>query len=75
MHPSIHPSVRLSIRPSIPFRCLQAILLSTHSMEEAQAMGSRVAIMTGGVLRCIGTAKQLHLACVRPALVLCVLCV
>ena len=37
-----------------------AVLLSTHSMEEAQAVASRVAILTAGVLRCVGTTRQLH---------------
>ena len=41
---------------------VQSILLSTHSMEEATAVGTRVAILTGGTLQCVGTARELHLA-------------
>ena len=41
-----------------------AIVLTTHAMAEAEALGTRVAILTrreretggGGTLRCIGTA-------------------
>jgi ABC-type multidrug transport system ATPase subunit len=39
-----------------PGRC---IVLTTHSMEEADALCSRIGIMTNGALRCIGT--PLHL--------------
>ena len=41
---------------------VQAIMLSTHSMEEAQAVGKRVAIMTGGHMQCVGTPRELHVA-------------
>ena len=37
----------------------RAIILTTHSMEEADALCSRIGIMAGGELRCIGS--QLHL--------------
>jgi ABC-type multidrug transport system ATPase subunit len=35
------------------------ILLTTHSMEEAEALCSRIGIMAKGSLRCIGTAQHL----------------
>ena len=37
----------------------KAIILTTHSMEEADALSTRVGIMASGTLRCIGS--QLHL--------------
>ena len=33
----------------------RAIILTTHSMEEADALCSRIGIMANGELRCIGT--------------------
>lgn len=37
----------------------RAIVLTTHSMEEADILGDRVAIMARGKLRCIGTPIHL----------------
>jgi ABC-type multidrug transport system ATPase subunit len=37
----------------------RVIILTTHSMEEADALGDRVAIMAQGELRCIGTSLHL----------------
>ncbi|KAF9911846.1 hypothetical protein EC991_002149 [Linnemannia zychae] len=37
----------------------RTIILTTHSMEEADILSDRIAIMTNGLLRCIGT--NLHL--------------
>jgi ABC-type multidrug transport system ATPase subunit len=37
----------------------RVILLTTHSMEEADVLASRIAIMSGGKLRCLG--NSLHL--------------
>lgn len=37
----------------------RAIILTTHSMEEADILGDRIAIMARGVLRCIGTSIRL----------------
>ncbi|KAK9104978.1 hypothetical protein Scep_021822 [Stephania cephalantha] len=37
----------------------QASILTTHSMEEADILGDRVAIMAKGKLRCIGTSIRL----------------
>ncbi|KAH7282435.1 hypothetical protein KP509_35G030600 [Ceratopteris richardii] len=37
----------------------RAIILTTHSMEEADILGDRIAIMTRGVMRCIGTPIRL----------------
>jgi len=35
------------------------ILLTTHSMEEADALGEKIAIMRNGSLRCVGTPQHL----------------
>jgi ABC-type multidrug transport system ATPase subunit len=35
------------------------LLLTTHSMEEADVLGDRVAVFAGGRLRCLGTALHL----------------
>jgi ABC-type multidrug transport system ATPase subunit len=45
---------RLSLREG---RC--AVLLTTHSMAEAQALCSRIGIMTAGRLRCLGSPQHL----------------
>eukprot|EP00270_Netrium_digitus_P003854 TRINITY_DN1466_c0_g1_i1.p1 TRINITY_DN1466_c0_g1~~TRINITY_DN1466_c0_g1_i1.p1 ORF type:complete len:971 (+),score=291.84 TRINITY_DN1466_c0_g1_i1:469-3381(+) len=37
----------------------RAIILTTHSMEEADILGDRIAIMAKGRLRCIGTSLHL----------------
>lgn len=37
----------------------RAIVLTTHSMEEADILGDRVAIMAKGSLRCLGSALRL----------------
>jgi ABC-type multidrug transport system ATPase subunit len=37
----------------------RAIILTTHSMEEADVLCSRIAVMTKGVLRCIGQQVRL----------------
>lgn len=36
-----------------------AVILTTHSMEEADALCSRIAIQASGQLRCLGTPQQL----------------
>jgi len=36
-----------------------AVLLTTHSMEEAEYLSTKMAIMIGGEFNCIGTAQQL----------------
>ena len=36
-----------------------AVVLTTHSMEEAEALCSRVGIMVGGRLRCLGSCQHL----------------
>jgi ABC-type multidrug transport system ATPase subunit len=36
-----------------------SVILTTHSMEECEALCPRIAIMAGGNLRCIGSAQQL----------------
>merc|ERR1712019_233674 len=35
------------------------VVLTTHSMEEAEALCSRIAIQVDGQLRCLGSAQQL----------------
>lgn len=37
----------------------RAIVLTTHSMEEADILGDRIGIMAKGRLRCIGTSIRL----------------
>jgi ABC-type multidrug transport system ATPase subunit len=37
----------------------RALILTTHSMEEAEILGDRVAIMAKGALRCIGSSLRL----------------
>lgn len=37
----------------------RVIILTTHSMEEADILGDRVAIMSGGKLSCIGSSLHL----------------
>lgn len=36
-----------------------AVILTTHSMEEAEAICTRIAIMVNGRLRCLGSAQHL----------------
>jgi ABC-type multidrug transport system ATPase subunit len=36
-----------------------SVILTTHSMEECEALCPRIAIMAGGNLKCIGSAQQL----------------
>lgn len=47
-------NIILKIRPG------RAILLTTHAMDEAQALCNRIAIMDKGRLRCIGTCVHLQ---------------
>jgi len=37
----------------------RSVILTTHSMEEAEALSNRITIMVGGRLRCIGTNQHL----------------
>jgi ABC-type multidrug transport system ATPase subunit len=37
----------------------RAVILTTHSMEECEALCHRIGIMVGGRLRCLGTAQHL----------------
>lgn len=37
-----------------------SLILTTHSMEECEALCSRVGIMVGGVLRCLGSCTRLR---------------
>lgn len=39
----------------------KSIVLTTHSLEEAEALSNRVAIMSQGQLKCIGTPEELKL--------------
>lgn len=36
-----------------------ALVVTTHSMEEAEALGTKMAIMVGGKFKCLGTAQQI----------------
>src|SRR3546814_565803 len=36
-----------------------SVILTTHSMEEAEALCNRIAIMVAGKLRCLGTSQHL----------------
>lgn len=38
----------------------RAIILTTHSMEEAEALCDRVGIFVNGELQCIGNAKEVN---------------
>ena len=38
----------------------RCVILTTHSMEEAQALSHRVGIMVAGQLRCLGTPQHLR---------------
>jgi len=37
----------------------RSVILTTHSMEEAEALSNRIGIMVGGRLRCIGSTQHL----------------
>jgi len=37
----------------------RSVILTTHSMEECEALCQNIAIMVGGTLRCLGTAQRL----------------
>ena len=37
----------------------RSVILTTHSMEEAEALCTRVAIMVGGKIRCLGSVQHL----------------
>ena len=37
----------------------RSVILTTHSMEECEALCARIAIMVSGRLRCIGSAAHL----------------
>jgi ATP-binding cassette subfamily A (ABC1) protein 3 len=36
-----------------------ALVVTTHSMEEAEALGTKIAIQVDGEFRCFGTAQHL----------------
>jgi len=40
----------------LKYKASRTILLSTHHMDEADLLGDRIAIMTTGVLRCVGSS-------------------
>lgn len=37
----------------------RTVILTSHSMEECEALASRLTIMTAGRLRCLGTVQHL----------------
>lgn len=39
-----------------------ALIITTHSMEEAEALGTKMAIMVDGKFKCFGTAQQIKQA-------------
>ncbi|EAR97153.2 ABC transporter family protein (macronuclear) [Tetrahymena thermophila SB210] len=40
-------------------RKTSSVILTTHSMEEAEALSTRIAIQVEGILKCIGTVQQI----------------
>lgn len=38
----------------------RSVILTTHSMEECEALCQRIGIMVSGRLRCLGTAQHLR---------------
>lgn len=58
----IDPKIRRKLWTSlIKAKEYSTILLTTHSMEEAEALSDRVAIMVNGTIRCQGTCPELKL--------------
>jgi ABC-type multidrug transport system ATPase subunit len=55
------PFARRALWKVIMEACSQhrSVILTTHSMEEAEAVCSRIGIITAGALRCIGTTQHL----------------
>ena len=37
-----------------------SVILTTHSMEECEALCTRIGIMVGGVMRCLGSSQHLR---------------
>ena len=56
MDPMARRSMWEFIRETMNGRC---VILTTHSMEESEALCHRFCIMTAGQLRCLGTPQQL----------------
>merc|ERR1719195_636516 len=56
MDPMARRSMWEFIRETMNGRC---VILTTHSMEECEALCHRLCIMTAGQLRCLGTPQQL----------------
>merc|ERR1712217_1006506 len=56
MDPMARRSMWDFIRSTMNGRC---VILTTHSMEECEALCHRLCIMTAGQLRCLGTPQQL----------------
>ena len=40
-------------------RKLSSVVLTTHSMEEAEALSTKMGIMVNGELRCIGSTQHI----------------
>jgi ABC-type multidrug transport system ATPase subunit len=36
-----------------------ALIITTHSMEEAEALGTKIGIMVGGQFKCFGSAQHI----------------
>lgn len=45
----------------------RSLVLTTHAMDEADALSDRIGIMALGTLRCVGTALHLKNKCKRRA--------
>jgi ATP-binding cassette, subfamily A (ABC1), member 3 len=48
-----------SVVSSMTVRHGCSVILTTHSMEECQALCGRIGIMVGGRFRCLGTSQHL----------------
>ena len=57
----VDPAARRRVWSAVQAICSegQSVILTSHSMEECEALCSRVAILTKGFLRCIGTTQHL----------------
>ena len=53
---NVDPQARRAIWDLLlKYKSKHTILMSTHFMDEAQMLGDRIAMISGGVLRCVGT--------------------
>ena len=53
---NVDPQARRAIWDLLlKYKSKHTILMSTHFMDEAQMLGDRIAMISGGILRCVGT--------------------